>query len=137
MTVSEGHRFPDREFMVDRARVEEFVLAVGAEPEDGWTAQQGATVPPGFLMYVTTYGADPVHQALGLDMLRTFYGGTEIEMLGVVRVGDLLTVRPQVTAVTEKDGSRGRLLIVELTVEYLRSDGDVVVRERSTTVQRG
>ena len=44
MTVSEGHRFPDREFMVDRARVEEFVLAVGAEPEEGWIAQQGATV---------------------------------------------------------------------------------------------
>lgn len=137
MNVAEGYRFPDRAFTVDPGRVEEFVLALGLAPEPGWAPQAGAPVPPGFLMYVTTYGADPVHDVLGLDMLRTVYGGTDAEFLGPVRIGDVLTVRPQVTRITEKEGRRGRLLLVELTVEYLDRDGAVVVRERSTTAQRG
>ena len=53
-----------------------------------------------------------------------------------VRVGDTLSVRPQITGVTEKDGRSGRLTFVELTTEYLRDDGTVVLVERSNTVQR-
>jgi acyl dehydratase len=136
MNVAAGYRFSDKTFTVDPVRVEEFVLAVGVEPESGWVPQVGAPVPPGFLMYVTTYGAD-VHEVLGLDMLRTVYGGTDLEFLGPVHVGDVLTVRPQVTRITEKTGRSGRLLLVELTVEYLDRGGAVVVRERSTTAQRG
>ncbi|MDT7615316.1 MAG: hypothetical protein QOF00_2763 [Pseudonocardiales bacterium] len=135
--VEEGHRFPERTFTVDPGRVEEFVLATGAEPAPGWSARPGAEVPLGFLMYVTTYGADAVHDALELDMLRTVYGGTDAEYLHPVHVGDVLTVRPHVSKIVEKNGSRGRLLLVELTVEYLDAGGDVAVREKSTTVQRG
>jgi acyl dehydratase len=137
VNVAEGYRFPDATFTVDRGRVEEFVLALGLEPEPGWAPEVGAPVPPGFLMYVTTYGADPVHEALGLDMLRTVYGGTDLEFLGPVHVGDELTVRPQVTRVTEKAGRSGRLLLIERTVDYLDRGGALVVRERSTTAQRG
>ncbi|MFL6112328.1 MAG: hypothetical protein ACJ786_13375 [Catenulispora sp.] len=71
MTVAEGYRFPDRTFTVDPVRVEEFVLALGVEPEAGWAPRAGAPVPLGFFMYVTTYGADAIHDVLGLDMLRT------------------------------------------------------------------
>jgi acyl dehydratase len=137
VTVAEGYRFPDRTFTVDPVRVEEFVLALGVEPEAGWAPRAGAPVPLGFFMYVTTYGADAIHDVLGLDMLRTVYGGTDAEFLAPVHVGDILTVRPQVTGVTEKEGRHGRLLLVELTVDYLDGGGAVVVRERSTTVQRG
>lgn len=137
MRVAEGYRFAERNFVIDPARVEEFVLAVGVEPEPGWTPRPGSSVPPGFLMYVTTYGAEAIHDALELDMQRTVYGGTGLELLGEVRVGDELTVRPHVSAITEKTGSRGRLLIVELTLDYVDAAGAVVARERSTTVQRG
>jgi hypothetical protein len=137
MTVAEGYRFPDKTFTVDPGRVEEFVLALGVEPEDGWAPREGAPVPPGFLMYVTTYGADAIHDVLELDMLRTVYGGTDADFRGPVRIGDTLTVRPQVTRVTEKEGRGGRLLLIELTVDYLDGGGVVVVRERSTTAQRG
>ena len=131
-----GHRFPGREFTVDHVRVEEYVLALGIEPETGYRAEIGAVVPPGFFMYVTTYGAGPVHDMLDFDMLRTVYGGTEIEHLHPVRVGDRLTVTPEISGVVEKDGKSGHLTFVELTTEYTREDGTVVLIERSNTVQR-
>lgn len=137
MAVEVGHRFPEAQFYVDPVRVEEFVLALGVDPTPGYRAQVGAPVPPGFLMYVTTYGANPVHDALGLDMLRTVFGGTDEEFLAPLRVGDRVTVRPEITAVVEKEGGSGRLTFVEITVDYLGEDAAVAVRERSTVVQRG
>jgi len=131
-----GDRFPEREFYVDPVRVEEFVLATGVVPEDGYAAEVGAAVPPGFLMYVTAYGAEPIHEALGFDMLRTVYGGTDIEQREPVCVGDRLIVRPWISGIREKTGASGRLTFAELTAEYLR-DGTVVAIERSNTVQKG
>lgn len=132
-----GTRFPDKSFYVDPVRVEEYVTALGVEPEHGYQPGIGAAVPPGFFMYVTTYGADEVHAALGFDMLRTVYSGSDTEHLAPVRVGDRLVVRPRLTALHEKQGRSGRLTFAELTTEYLRQDGTVVVRERSNTVEKG
>ena len=137
MTRQVGQRLPGREFTVDPVRVEEYVLALGVDPEPGYRAGPGAVVPPGFFMYVTTYGAGPVHDMLEFDMLRTVYGGSEVEYLHPVRVGDRLTVTPEISRVTEKDGRSGHLTFVELTTRYAREDGTVVVVERSNTVQRG
>lgn len=137
LAVEIGFRFPDREFYLDPVRVDEYVRALGIEPEIGYRPGIGAPVPPGFLMYVTTYGAEPIHDALGLDPLRTVYGGMDEEFLAPARVGERLTVRPQVTNVTSKTGQSGALLFIELTIEYVRDDGTVIVRERSNTVQRG
>lgn len=137
MTAVEGFRFPDRTFTVDPGRVEEFVLAVGIEPEPGWSPRPGSPIPLGFFMYVTTYGAEAIHDALELDMPRTVFGGTDAEFLRPVRIGDTLVARPQVTGVTRRTGKQGALLLIELTVEYLDTAGNVVVRERSTTIQRG
>ena len=137
MTRQVGQRLPGREFTVDPVRVEEYVLALGVDPEPGYRAAPGAVVPPGFFMYVTTYGAGAVHDMLEFDMLRTVYGGSEVEYLHPVRVGDRLTVTPEISRVTEKDGRSGHLTFVELTTRYAREDGTVVVVERSNTVQRG
>lgn len=137
MAPAVGHRFPESTFYVDPVRVEEFVLALGVDPQPGYRAEIGAPVPPGFLVYVTTYGADPVHQALEFDLLRTVFGGVDEEFFAPVRIGDELVVRPQVTNITEKTGGSGRLTFAEITTDYLLNDGTVAVRERSTVVQRG
>jgi hypothetical protein len=137
MAPAVGHRFPESTFYVDPVRVEEFVLAIGVDPQPGYRAEIGAPVPPGFLVYVTTYGADPVHEVLEFDLLRTVFAGVEEEFLAPVRIGDELVVRPQVTKITEKTGGSGRLTFAEITTDYLLDDGTVAVRERSTVVQRG
>lgn len=137
MSTKVGTRFPVKEFFIDPVRVEEFLLALGVPPEPDYRAETGAPVPPGFLMYVPSYGAEAIHAALDFDMLRTVYGGTEIEQLQPVRVGERLQVEPWISAVTDKDGRSGHLTFVELTVEYRREDGTLVLVERSSTVQRG
>ena len=137
MTATIGHRFPETEFYLDPCRVEEFELALGIEPEPNWTPQAGASVPPGFFMYVTTYGAEPVHEVLGFDPMRTLYGGTAVEYFRPVHVGDRLTVRPHISDVRIKDGRSGRLTFVDITTEYFTADGQLAVRERSTILERG
>jgi acyl dehydratase len=136
MVATIGHQFPTLEFTVDPARVEEYILALGVDPVHGWTAEPGAIAPPGFLMYVTTYGAQAIHDVLDLDMFRTVFGGTDVEYLAPARVGDRLRVRPWISGITEKDGRSGRLKIVEITVEYAREDGTVVAVEKSHAVER-
>ena len=88
-------------------------------------------------MYVTTYGAEDVHEVLSFDPMRTLYGGTAVDYLLPVRVGDRLTVRPYISDVRVKEGRSGRLTFVDLTTEYVNPQGDVAVRERSTTLERG
>ncbi|AXV06698.1 hypothetical protein DVS28_a2013 [Euzebya pacifica] len=132
-----GYAFPPSTFEVTAARVEEFVLALGVAPEDGWVARDGAPVPQGFLMYVTTYGAHPVHDAMEIDFMKAMYGGAEVELHAPVHVGDVLDVQPVVSDVRTKTGRNGTLTFVELTTDYTASDGTLAVRERSTTIQRG
>lgn len=128
--------FPPRELRIDAARVEEYVTALGVEPEPGYRAEVGALLPPGFLMYVTTYGADSVHGALGLDPARILYAGSRVEHYRPVRVGDTVTVAPAVAKPTTKQGSRGTLTFYEIACDYLLQDGSLAARERSTVVDR-
>ena len=121
---------------IDPARVEEFVTALGVEPTEGYRAEIGAEVPPGFFMYVTTYGAAPIHDVLGFEMLRTVFGGSVLETFSPARVGETLRVVPEVTSRVVKDGRSGQLTFVEITATYTREDGSVVLVERSNTVER-
>ena len=136
-SVAVGRRFPQRRFTVSASRVEEYVIALGVAPEEGWRAEPGMPVPPGFLMYVSTYGAEALHEAIGLDFRRGVYGGMDVEYFESVRVGDTLTVAPVISGTSTKQGKGGPLTFVELTCEYVLPDGRVAVRERSTTVQTG
>lgn len=136
MTTAEaGHRFPEGRFHVHPLRVEEYIHALGIDPEPDYQVRVGGAVPAGFFMYVTTYGAEPVAEVLQLDPLRTVYGGTWEEFLRPVRVGDTVRVRPEITKITRKQGRSGPLVFVELTTEYLDGN-DVAVRERTTLVER-
>lgn len=137
MSVEIGHRFPEMRLRLEPWRVNLYVEALGVSPEEGWSAEPGSSLPPGFLMYVTTYGADAVHDSLDLDFHKAVYGGMDTEFFAPVRVGDTITVAPYVSNLTNKTTSRGSLTFIELTCEYHLPDGTLAARERSTTIQRG
>lgn len=137
MAIEVGHRFPASTFLVDPLRVEEFVTALGVEPAPGYVAERGAPIPLGFLMYVTTYGAEPVHDVLQINLLKALYGGADVELFAPVRVGDELRVEPHVSNITSKEGKQGTLTFYEITCEYFLPDGTLALRERSTTIERG
>lgn len=133
-----GHEFPAIRFRINATKVEEFLRAVGVEPSDGYVVEPGAPVPLGYLMYVVAYGAEPVHDALQMDMLRSVYGGAEYDLREPVHVGDEVVVRTRVSGARRKEGSSGHLTIYELTTEYVRpEDQAVLIVEISTTVERG
>lgn len=136
MAIEVGYRFPQKTFVVQSHRVEEYVTALGVSPGEGWTPEIGQPVPLGFFMYVTTYGAEDVHDYLAFDLLRTVYGGTDAEFLEPVHVGDTLTVSPEISSLVIKESKGGSLAFAEITCEYVNASGNVAVRERSTTVER-
>lgn len=135
MSVEVGHRFPDTTFRVEPLRVEEYLTALGVDAGPGVGTEIGDTMPIGFLMYVTTFGADPVHEALEVDYLHAVYGGASYEVHQSVRVGDTLTLQTSFTGEQVKSG--GALRLLEITCDYLLQDGTLAVRERSTTIERG
>ena len=136
--VEVGHEFPPTRFRVDATKVGEFLRAIGVPPSSDYVLEDGAAVPYGYLMYVVTYGAEPVHDALGMQMLRSVYGGADYDVRGQVRVGEVVEVRTRVSGATRKEGSSGHLTIYELTTDYVRpEDETVLLVETSTTVERG
>lgn len=137
MAIEVGYTFPQKTFVVEAHRVEEYVAALGVSPEEGWEPGVGQPVPLGFFMYVTAYGAEDVHDYLDFDLLRTVYGGTDAEFLEPVRIGDVFTVSPVISSLVVKESKGGTLTFAEITCEYVNADGKVAVRERSNTVERG
>lgn len=137
MRISLGHRFPDTTFVVEPLRVEEFLTALGTNRTAAEQASRpGQPIPLGFLMYVTTIGADHVHEALEVDFRRALYGGASYEIHAPAHVGDTLTVVSTFTNQTTKSTKAGQLTFFELTCDYLLEDGTLSVRERSTTIER-
>lgn len=136
MGIEVGHVFPKKTFVVEPHRVAEYVTALGVLPEKNWAPEIGQTVPPGFFMYVTSYGAEDVHDYLGFDFLHTVYGGTDAEFIESVRIGDVLTVAPVITGVTVKESKGKTLTFAEITCEYINEHGRIAIRERSNTIEK-
>jgi acyl dehydratase len=130
-----GFRFPEKKVHLDPTRIEQYVTALGVAPEPDWECVPGSPVPPGFLMYVTTYGADPVHDEFGIDFRNTVYGGMRCEFHRAVRLGETLRVAPFVSNVATKTTRSKTLTFIEVTCEYFDENGELVAIEASSTIQ--
>lgn len=135
MSKAVGFQFPEKTVFLDATRVEEYVSALGVEPEHGWECSEGHPVPAGYLMYVTTYGADAVHDELEIDMRNTVYGGSRCEFRRAARIGETLRVAPFVSDVSTKATATRTLTFIEVTCEYFDESGELVARESSSTIQ--
>jgi hypothetical protein len=83
--VAEGS-LPSRLMRVEPVKVAEFVRALGLDPAAGYTATEGAPVPPGYLTYASSYDPVTIHTRIGFDPLRTLYGGVRLEILEIQAV---------------------------------------------------
>jgi N-terminal half of MaoC dehydratase len=128
---------PSKTFVVDPTKVDEYVHAVGVLPEAGWTPTIGATVPGGFLMYVTTYGAEPVLEATGFDPKRLVFGGSAVETLAPVCLGDRLLLSCALTPIELVGSGEAAFRRATVLVEYIAASGEVVAKERTTLIERG
>lgn len=136
MAVEVGHRFPPKAFYLDPTRVEEYVLALGIEPQPGWAPSPGQPLPAGFLMYVTTYGAEPVHAAFDLPWQMALYGGSRYTYHAPLQVGETIGVAPSVAGRRVAGPEDSPLTFWELRIDYTDSGGRLAVVEHSTTIAR-
>jgi acyl dehydratase len=150
-----GRRYGPFHFTVGLEHLRDFAAAVGGgvpgrvfatAPGDAhpwtWDAVAAAASPYGSIIappgFAATFAIQPFSAAcsdpaLGLDVLRLLHGGQELELLGVIRPGDLLTTTGEITRVQE----RGNLDFLEVTTDTVNQQGVLVVRATWTAIIRG
>jgi hypothetical protein len=67
---------------------------------------------------------------------RSLAGEHDIEVLGRVCVGDVLTVRDKVVDIQEKQGRSGPIVLVTRESSYTNQRGEAVARDRLTLIFR-
>jgi acyl dehydratase len=150
-----GRRYGPYQFTVGLEHLRDFAAAVGggvpgrvfaAAPGEAhpwtWDAEAAASSPYGSIIappgFAATFAIQPFSAAcsdpaLGLDVLRLLHGGQELELLGVIRPGDLLTTTGEITRLQE----RGNLDFLEVTSDTVNQRGVPVVRATWTAIIRG
>jgi acyl dehydratase len=62
--------------------------------------------------------------------------GWDIEVEGLIRVGDVLTIREKVSSIEEKEGKSGRLIVVQKESTYTNQHGERIARDNQTVIYR-
>lgn len=150
-----GRRYGPYRFTVGLEHVRDFAAATGggvpgrvlaAPPAQAhpWTWDEaaaaasphgGVIAPPAFAatFAIQPFSAACGDPALGLDPLRLLHGGQALELLGVIRPGDVLTTTGEITRIQERAG----LDVLDVTTATVDRRGEVVVRAVWTAVIRG
>jgi hypothetical protein len=82
---------------------------------------------------VATQGLPEIEPLKGYALLN---GGTEIEFLRYARHGERVQLKSRYADITEKQTSKGAMILVTLETEYRNGDGDLLVRFRRTLLRR-
>lgn len=150
-----GHEVPPWTIEVTRRDVVRFAVATDdlnplyLDEEKAKNSRHGGLIaPPLFYMAPLT---EPVPETeLRADGLpfegkfsvpptplpRLMDGGTEVEFLQPVRVGDVLTGRSKITDIHQKDGRSGPLIFVQRETTFTNQKGELVLIEKGATILR-
>ncbi|GAA2355362.1 FAS1-like dehydratase domain-containing protein [Nonomuraea africana] len=121
-----GWAGPRRQDTVERRHLRAFLHAIGEDPD--------GEVPPTFTAcFLDEPPSLPAAESYGSGWLN---GGDRFEYHAPLRVGDELCSQPRFTAVTEKQGSSGRMALLTFETEFRRPDGELVVRHIGTRIRK-
>lgn len=67
---------------------------------------------------------------------RLMDGGTEVEFLQPIRVGDVLTGRSKITNIYQKNGRSGPLIFVQRETTFTNQRGELVLIEKGASILR-
>jgi acyl dehydratase len=73
---------------------------------------------------------------LDLSLHRVLNGGTGAEFFQLARVGDVISSQSRYSSVTEREGSKGPMVIAEVDTEYTNQDNDLLARVHMTLIYR-
>lgn len=81
----------------------------------------------------TAQGLPPLPLPKGIGLLNA---GTEVEVFRYARHGESVTAKSRYHSITEKQSSKGPMLLVIIETEYHGSDGGLLLRVRKTQIRR-
>lgn len=149
-----GRRYGPYLFQVGLEHLRDFVAATGGGvpgrvfrcPPDRahpltWDDAAAAAGPHGGIVappaYAATFAIEPFARAcsdpeLGVDVVRLVHGEQELELLELVRPGDVLVTEGEITRIQQ----RGRLDFLEVTSTSTNQHGRIAVRGAWTAIVR-
>jgi hydroxyacyl-ACP dehydratase HTD2-like protein with hotdog domain len=133
-----------RSYEVTARDVRRFAQAIGdGEPA---IASDGALIAPALFCQVFMFedvpaedlpaDGSPKELDIPVPAKRTVGGGSEFEVLGPVRSGDVITVHSKLKDVVTKQGKSGTLYLVVVETSFHNQLGEPVAREIATYVKR-
>jgi hypothetical protein len=97
---------------------------------------QGNAHNPDFDGIVASTLASGLPELLPLKGYALLNGGSEIEFIRYARHGETITVKTRYADITEKETSKGLIILVVLESEYRNEHGDLLIRTRRTQIRR-
>lgn len=133
-----------RSYEVTPRDIRRFAQAIGDyEPA---VASDGTLIAPALFCQVFMFEDVPVEELpadgspkeldVPVPAKRTVGGGSEFEVLGPVRSGDVITVHSKLKDVITKEGKTGTLYLVMVETRFHNQLGEPVARELATYVKR-
>ena len=78
-------------------------------------------------------GLPEIEPLKGLALLN---GGSEIEFYRYARHGETVTQQSRYASITEKETSKGPIILVVIESEYCNGDGELLIKARRTHIRR-
>lgn len=128
-----GKVFPAYDYIVERGKVREFLLAIG--DDNAAYGGDDPPLPPTFPTVFAFWGGFKMDEALkelGIEMWNVLHAEQEYEYLLPIHVGETVTGQMRIADVY----TRGQLQFMELATEYKNQTGDMVLKERALVIVR-
>lgn len=143
--LSPGLIVDDVALPIDAGKIREFARAtatmdaVHTDPVAAHAAGHPDVIAPLTFTVTTAHLRDQAGfvRTLGLDMARIIMGGVSWEYRRPVHAGERLRAVRTVESDVEKESRGGRLRLVGLVTAFTTDDGEVVVVQRETLIERG
>lgn len=87
----------------------------------------------GIVAATSSQGLPELEPLVGYALLN---GGSEIEFFQYARHGDTITLTSRYADITEKETSKGPIILVVTESEYRNDAGDLLIRTRRTQIRR-
>ncbi len=81
----------------------------------------------------TAQGLPPLPLPKGIGLLNA---GTEVEVYRFARHGETITAKSRYASITEKQSSKGPMLLVVIATEYRSGTGELLLRVSKTQIRR-
>lgn len=78
-------------------------------------------------------GLPEIEPLKGMSLLN---GGAEVEFFRYARHGETVTVQSRYLSITEKETSKGPIILVVIESDYCGTDGSLIVKSRRTQIRR-